>query len=58
MKTVSSHHYCLLKHVVDIENVSRVMEMGTQTCAEPARCGDTPQRRCSPVDGSSTRGWL
>ncbi len=32
MKSFYSHHYCLLtgKHVVDIENVARVMEMGTQ----------------------------
>jgi len=31
MKAFYSHHYCLLtgKQVVDIENVSRVMEMGT-----------------------------
>lgn len=32
MKSFYSHHYCLLtgKHVVDIENVARVMEMGTE----------------------------
>jgi hypothetical protein len=32
MKAFYSHHYCLLtgRHVVDIENVARVMNMGTQ----------------------------
>ena len=32
MKSFYSHHYCLLtgSHVVDIENVSRVMEMETE----------------------------
>ena len=32
MKAFYSHHYCLLtgKHVVDIENVARVMEMSTE----------------------------
>jgi hypothetical protein len=32
MKAFYSHHYCLLtgKHVADIENVARVLEMGTE----------------------------
>ena len=32
MKAFYSHHYCLLtgKHIVDIENVARVMEMSTE----------------------------